>query len=317
MTSGPVGMGGDASVAPVAVTVVVPTFRRPAGLAALLAGLSTQVDPGVAWDVVVVDNDPPRATVPASFPVPLRLVPEPTPGSAHARNRGIAEASGDVIAMVDDDVVPAADWLARLVEPILAGRCDGAGGRVELDPTVARPAWFDESGIGGYLTSFDPAPAERLLGEREYVVTANAAFRTHVLRATGGFDPALGPTGTGHLVADDVLVTRRFMEVGGRMAYVPSALVVHELPAERLRRRWILRRAWSQGRSDWRLDRPTLERRRLNGARVATSWLTAELARRRAEGLGEPGVRFHLACDVVRTAGALREAASWSLPGAT
>ena len=74
-----------------AVTVVVPTFRRPAGLAAALAGLAGQVDPGVPWDVLVVDNDPPGASVPDRFPVPLRLVPEPTPGSAHARNRGIAE----------------------------------------------------------------------------------------------------------------------------------------------------------------------------------------------------------------------------------
>lgn len=296
------------------VTVVVCTFRRPAGLTALLGALATQDDPGIPWDVVVVDNDEPPGAGPAfsaaaaAVPVPTRLVHEPRRGSAHARNRGIAEADGDVVAILDDDVVPAPDWLRAIVAPIRDGRCEGTGGTVVLDPAVPRPPWLDEDGIGGYLTAFAPSDVERPLAGEEYVVTASCAFRADVLRRSGGFDPALGPRDDVQLVNDDVLLCRRFRAAGGRIRHVPGAVVVHELPKQRLHRSWLLRRAYQQGRSDWIVDADRLRRRRLRGAGYPPSWLAAELRLRRREGLRRPEVRFHLACDVVRTAGLAREA---------
>src|SRR5437867_4013380 len=111
-------------------TVVVCTFRRPAGLIRTLGGLAGQADPGLSWDVVVVDNDDQPgvaaayATARPSLVVSVRLVHEARRGSAHARNRGIAESTGDIVAMLDDDVVPAPDWLSRLLEPIVHDRFD-------------------------------------------------------------------------------------------------------------------------------------------------------------------------------------------------
>ncbi|HZT66376.1 MAG TPA: glycosyltransferase [Acidimicrobiales bacterium] len=298
------------------VTVLVPTHRRPASLARALAGLAGQQDPGFDWRVLVVVNDaaagPTFAIVDrAGLGVPCRVVIEPRLGAGHARNRGIAEADGRVVAMIDDDVVPEPAWLGSLVAPILGGRADGVGGAVRLDPSVPRPRWFDEDGIGGYLTSFRPADQERPVAESEYVVTANAAFDVALLRRCGGFDPAMGPRGRSPMVGDDVVLTRRVAAAGGRLIYAPAAVVVHELPSHRLRPGYLLRRAWAQGRSDWRANRPDLARRRLNGSRVAVSWLGHELVTRLQEGPQRPEVTFHGLCDLARTAGALREAASW------
>jgi GT2 family glycosyltransferase len=297
------------------ITVILPTFRRPAGLASALGGLAEQDDPGLPWELVVIDNDDPPGAEPVfaahgeAVGAPARLVRESRRGSAHARNRGIAEATGEIIVMLDDDVRPQPEWLKGLVEPIVRRRAEATGGRVILDPSVPRPAWFDEPGIGGYLTHLDHGPAERELAPSEIVLTANAAFRTEDLRRTGGFDPALGPRGRTQLVNDDTLLLRRIRSVGGRVRYVPGATVVHDLPTARLTRRYVLRRAWAQGRSDWILDWEILARRRFGGARVALAWLVQELGRRRREGLSRSAVRFHAACDLIRTAGALREAA--------
>jgi glycosyltransferase involved in cell wall biosynthesis len=306
----------DASQGGTDVTLILPTYRRPDGLGRALKGLAGQRDPGVTWEIVVIDNDDPPgaedvfAAAARELPVPARYVRESIRGSAHARNRGIAEATGDIIVMLDDDVRPDGDWLARLIEPILAGRSDGTGGRVLLDPAVPRPGWFDEIGIGGFLARWDLGGPERELDPGEFIVTSNCAFRSVLLRRTGGFDPELGPRGSTPLVGDDALLTRRFREVGGSVRWVPEALVVHELPSERLNRRYLLRRAYAQGRSDWILDRPTYGKRRFGGARVALSWMRIELKRRSSQGLGRQDVRFHLATDLVRTAGALREASS-------
>lgn len=296
------------------VSVILPTFRRPDGLSRALDALAGQGEGGFEWELVVIDND--RSGEAESLlharrtalGERARVVAEPRRGSAFARNRGIDEAAGEIIAMLDDDVVPAPGWLARLVEPIRAGRADATGGRVVLDPAVARPRWFDETGIGGYLTQLDLGEAERDLDDGEIILTANAAFRAELLRESGGFDPALGPRGRTQLVNDDTLLVRRVRAAGGRVRYVPAATVVHELPATRLRRSYLFRRAYAQGRSDWILDRELLGRRRLGGARVALGWLAQELGRRRTEGFRSPGVAFHAACDVVRTAGSLREA---------
>ncbi|MBV9042236.1 MAG: glycosyltransferase family 2 protein, partial [Acidimicrobiia bacterium] len=130
------------------ITVVVPTFRRPGGLSQALGALREQHDPHVPWELVVVDNDDaPGAesvfsTMTAGLVAPARFVREPRRGAAPARNAGIAAAEGDVIAFLDDDVVPGPEWLAELTAPVLAGRCDGTGGLVRLDPSVAVPEWL-------------------------------------------------------------------------------------------------------------------------------------------------------------------------------
>ena len=302
-------------------TVVVPTFRRPENLARLLAALARQHDPGVPWDVVVVDNDdPPGAQetfdrITPQLDVPVRLVREERRGASHTRNRGMREVTASVTVFIDDDVVPDERWLATLLAPIVAGRCEGTGGRVVLDPTVPRPRWFDETGIGGYLAAHDVTDEERALVDGEFVITANAAFDTAILGRGGGFEGQLGPRPGVQLVNDDVLLCDRFRDAGGRVRHVPDAVVIHELPAERLRPRYLLRRAYAQGRSDWIYFTMTIGRRA--GLERTARWFANALAARWRERPWRLPVAFHLACDVARLAGVVREVAALSRRGFT
>src|SRR5579875_909087 len=192
-----------ANPTPPRVSVVIPTFRRAASLGRCLEQLGHE-RPGFGWEVVVVDNDPDGAAADDVLSVverwcgwrpdvPIRRVVESASGAAHARNRGIAEARGEVIAMLDDDVVPTDGWLPLVVAPVLDGPAAAAGGRVVLDPRVRRPRWFDDDAVGGYLTAHDLGDTAHDLDYfGELLVTANAAFRRDVLQAVGGFDPAFG-----------------------------------------------------------------------------------------------------------------------------
>ncbi len=290
------------------ITVVLPTFRRPEALARALAGLAAQVDPP-PYRLVVVDNDPAPHPEPV-VPPGARLVRELVPGAAAARNRGIAETDTPLLAMLDDDVVPEPGWLRALAAPVLDGRADLVGGRVVLDPCVSRPRWLSP-GLEGYLTALDLGRGESDLGPDETLLTASLLTRTDLLRAIGGFDPGLGPRGSTQLVGDDVHVVRALRAAGARARWVPESVVVHELPAARLRPGWVLRRAYLQGRSDWRLDRAELQQRKGRGVRVAGAWWAGEARRRWSEGLASRGVAFHALCDAARTAGAFVELASW------
>ena len=295
------------------VTVIVPTYRR-ATLARTLRGIAAQ-EADFTFELIVVDNDVARSAEPVvsdhatSIPAPVRYLHEPRTGSSYARNTAIAAAKAPVIAWCDDDAEPQPGWLSALVAPIRAGIAEGTGGRVVLDQEVARPRWFDEAGIGGYVTSFHLADEERELTGREFVVTANAAHATDWLRRIGGFDASLGTMAGVNFGGDDVRVARTLRAAGARLRYVPDAVVVHELPRKRLRAGYLLRRAWWVGRSDWVLDAPTLKQRRYGGARVALSWYVDELRNRRHEGITDPAVLFHALCDTARVTGSLVGAA--------
>jgi glycosyltransferase involved in cell wall biosynthesis len=295
------------------VTVIVPTYRR-ATLARTLQGIALQ-EPDFSFELIVVDNDGARSAEPVvadhapAMRAPVRYLYEPRTGSSYARNTAIAAANGAVIAWCDDDAEPQPGWLAALVAPIRAGNAEGTGGRVVLDPDVDRPRWFDERGIGGYVTSFHLGDEERELTGREFVVTANAAHATSWLRRIGGFDTSLGTMAGVNFGGDDVRVARSLRAAGARLRYVPTAVVVHELPPERLHARYLLRRAWWVGRSDWVLDAAALQQRKYGGARVALSWYAAELKRRRREGISDPAVLFHALCDTARVSGSLVGAA--------
>lgn len=286
------------------VTVVVPTCRRPRSLARLLDALAPQTQ-GV--EVVVVDDDPGGGAAAAAAGRPVRYVTAGGLGASGARNAGAAVATGSVLAFIDDDVVPAAGWLNALAAPIVAGDADMTGGEVVLDPAAHRPRWFDDDTLGLYLSRFWLGPSPRPLERGEFVITANAAVRATVFHDVGGFDTRLGPTAGGHLVNDDVALCRAIAARGGRLQWVPAAVVVHDLPAERLRARWLLRRAWDQGRSDWISDTTGLADGRFGGASQAMQWWRHEVRARIGEGLHRPPVLLHAACDASRTMGALVE----------
>ncbi len=297
------------------ITVVVPTRGRTESLGRALDGLAGQLDPGAPWEVVVVDNDARASaetatTVARMFPVPVRLVREEEAGASRARNRGIAEATGGVIAFLDDDVVPEADWLRRLVAPLFQATCQGAGGRVELDRSAPLPKWFNGDWMAGYLAELDLGPADRDLTSDEWVLTANAAFLTQALRSVGGFDVDLGPRRGVYLTNEDVDLCRRFMARVGPIRYVAGAVVVHEMPRVRLRRRYILRRMYAQGRSDWQLDRQVLADTFLDGV-VELAWPRIAYIGRLAwnERIWKRAVALRAICELARAAGMLREAA--------
>ncbi|HEV3227106.1 MAG TPA: glycosyltransferase [Acidimicrobiales bacterium] len=301
------------------ITVVLPTHRRVASLTRVIEALGRQHDPGAPWNLVVIDNDDPPGTAHSvnalqELEVPWRVVIETAPGASNARNRGVAEATGTVVAFIDDDVLPRDDWLATLVAPLLEARCDGVGGRVELDPSVPRPPWLP-AWLLPYLAEFAPSDTEvdlRTLAPEiliePYLLTANAAFTSDILHRCGGFDPLLGPRRRVPLVNDDLALCRRVFGAGGTIRFVPRAHVVHELPAHRLQRRYMLRRLYAQGRSDWMLNREEVGATRTAGVRSATLDFGLEIGRlAMAQRLPGPRRTF-LWCEAARRAGFLREA---------
>jgi GT2 family glycosyltransferase len=244
-------------------TVVVPTdLGRPEQLLACVRRLSELAY--ADYDVVVVDNRRMRSgaedVLEALRELPrVRVIAEPRPGISAARNRGVAAATGEIIAFTDDDVEVDRQWLRalgrRFVQEPEADVVTGLLVPKELE-TPAQ-IWLEQSGSWlkrAYIPlSFELAargrPAAGALSAAHFRVVrreteeghlssgslyatgefgngANIAFRAGALRSVGGFDEALG-TGTPTCGGEDLAMLIELLVAGRRLAYEPSAIVHH------------------------------------------------------------------------------------------
>lgn len=222
---------------PPSVTVAVCTRDRPVELDRCLGSLEQLDLPGV--DLLVVDNAPAgdatERLVRRSHSG-VRYVREPIPGLDHARNRAIAEASGEILAFTDDDVVVDAGW-ARAIATAFAADAEvmAVTGLVvpwELDTDAQilfeRYRSFGR-GFAPMRVQADPAGgaiAWRLGDIGRLGTGANMAFRREVFGRVGPFDPALG-SGTAARGGDDLEMLFRLLKAGYVVRYEPRAFVRH------------------------------------------------------------------------------------------
>jgi GT2 family glycosyltransferase len=227
-----------------AVSVVVATHRRPAQAIDCITALLATEYPNL--ELLIVNNAPEdgdTATLRQAFANEARLtvLDEPIKGTSRARNTGIAAATGDIIAMTDDDVVVDPRWLLAMVQAF--SRDPGVGcvtGQTQpksLDGLSK--VWFEEisgftpSSVPRTFTRHESNPPTRLYPYTSGVFGAgnNMAVRAEALRAVGNFDERLGP-GTPTHGAEDLDLLTRIVLGGHAISYEPAALVRHDHRAD-------------------------------------------------------------------------------------
>ncbi len=217
-----------------AITVVVCTRNRPAGLRRCLDSVLAQGYPRLR--LLVVDNAPDgdatRRLV-AALPG-VEYLCEPRPGLSRARNAALRAAPQDLLAWLDDDEVADRYWLAELARALVEHpAADVVTGPV-LPAELTTPAqhWFEE--YGGHSKGRGLAPALFTPPYRQHPLYplppfgagANMAWRPGVAQRLGGFDPALG-AGSPALGGEDTVAFARLLLAGGTIAYHPGALTWH------------------------------------------------------------------------------------------
>ncbi len=242
---------------PITVSVIVPTHNRAPLLRETLDALLAQKTPaGLGWEILVVDNrstDGTRALVRAAAvwaSVRIRYVFAPRLGKSWALNTGIGAARGAVIALMDDDVSPASDWVATAAAVLDRWGADGAGGRILPRREAEPPAWLRESQrLRDHLAIMEhDAPTMLPVAGNRYpqVWGANMVFRRAALQALGGFDTMLGPVGRRRYCEEDCELVRRMLKAGRRIVYDPALTVFHRIPRARLRRAYFCRVEWDR-----------------------------------------------------------------------
>lgn len=226
------------------ISACICTFRRPALLQQLLQRLPDQKTGDLfTFSVVVADNDASRSAEPvvsgfaATSSVPVTYCVETQQNIALARNKVIANAQGEFIAFIDDDELPADDWLLRLFETLL--RYDVAGVLGPVKPRFERtPANWMIKGRFFERPSYTTGHKLRWSDTR----SGNVLFRKAILDS--GEPPFRAQFET---MAEDLDFFRRMMARGCAFIWCNEAVVYEVIPASRCNRTYLLKRALLRG----------------------------------------------------------------------
>lgn len=215
-----------------AISIVITSRHRPAALRRCLCALHQQDHPGIELIVVA---DPAACAALALLADRVKLIPFDKPNISAARNLGLSQAAGEVVAFIDDDAVPEPSWIRRLAGAFNDHRVAAATGFVRGRDGIShlwKAAWVDHLGEDTML-EVDATAATLHAGDARRAVKTpgtNMAFRRGPLMAAGGFDPAL------HFHLDAAHVDLTLAAAGHLTAVVPEAQVHHALAASERRR---------------------------------------------------------------------------------
>lgn len=134
-------------------------------------------------------------------------------GISPARNLGIRNSNGEIIAIIDSDCFATRDWLKNLVKVFNNEGVGGAGGNI--------PNYNPQTELEKYLAKLTDNQQEHLKDPMPFLVTANAAYSRKALEVVGLFDDNLA-------AAEDADLSWRVERAGFKIAYEPKAVVYHK-----------------------------------------------------------------------------------------
>jgi glycosyltransferase involved in cell wall biosynthesis len=261
-------------------SILICTYNRDTLLRETLAAMQSMRMPAdCRVEIIVVDNnstDQTESVVRESAgrgPVSVLYLREPKQGKSFALNRGLADACGDIVALTDDDVLPAADWLERIVADFREKDVNFVFGKVlprwgcvppqELLTPSAQDIWGPLALVdyGDVDAIYAPGKGQRL------PIGANLSFARDVLVAVGGWRTDLGKVNNTLISGEDHEIFERLRRRGLYMGYYdPQLTVRHFVPAHRLTRRYFRRWFFWSGKTHalmfWDLN-PSLDKSRV------------------------------------------------------
>ncbi len=231
------------------VSICVTTYKRPQGLKRLLQGLAkltfTKVEcPDI--EVIIIDNNNEGVAaqvcqeIEPNFPWILKTDVESQRGVTYGRNKSLSlvDPQTDMIAILDDDEVPAAHWLDELLWVQEQYQADVVTGPV-LPHFVAKepPEWISK---GGFFNQ----PRFQTGESRHVAFTNNVLIRAEILQQYNPvFDNRFALTG-----GEDSHLFMRLYKAGYKIVWSDEAIVYDWIPADRTKPKWILERVchlWS------------------------------------------------------------------------
>jgi glycosyltransferase involved in cell wall biosynthesis len=192
-------------------SVIIPAYNAADTIGRCLEALDGQTRP--PDEIIVVDDGSTDTTAQVAGTFDVHVISQSNQGPGGARNRGVAEAQGDLLLFTDADCAPTSDWVECMIAPFTSAEVAGAKGTYRTDQRGLVPRFVQVE----YEDRYD-----RMRGRSsiDFIDTYSAAYRSDVFRSSGGFDVSLR-------MNQDQELSFRLTEAGHRLVFVPEAKVYH------------------------------------------------------------------------------------------
>ncbi|MBW3491681.1 glycosyltransferase family 2 protein [Bacillus sp. FDAARGOS_1420] len=189
----------------------------------------------------------------------IRYVKEEKVGLSHARNKGIIEANGTILAFIDDDVEVSKEYIDSIIkffdehpEEVCAG------GKIIPVWHFQKPDWF----VGDFASIIGETKYGEetcVLKTREYPLGGNMIFKKEIFNEIGYFNTNLGIQGDTLYLGEEVDICDRVLRLEKKIYYLPQAYVYHKVHENKVDKKYILNRLKLEGESvaHWHFDTKT------------------------------------------------------------
>lgn len=232
-------------------SVVIPTYNRGKYLKDTLEALCNQDNPGCTYEVIPVDNNSTDETAELiegfakRSPIPIIYTIESRAGSAYARNTGFKQARGEIIGLIDDDIIVGRTWVREMTTAFRDSGVGAVGGKINLEwINGSPPHWF--APYQEWLGVLDYGDVKRTLNYGEHINAGNYAIRKEVLFEAGGYPPCDAPGDK--LIGDgECGLNFSVWHQGKSIEWIPLAEVQHVNNAKGITIKYMRRRSKHHG----------------------------------------------------------------------
>lgn len=235
------------------LSVIICTYNRSESLKRTLQSLKVMLVPDdTEWELLIVDNnskDNTKEVVNDFIKVSglnCRYVFESKQGLSNARNRGVKEAGGEIVAFTDDDVIVDKYWIQNMAKVFKGNNVSCVGGRIFPIWEKPCPKWLVNnlwhlSCLYGPLALLDYGDNQFYL-EKSTLWGANFAVRKRMFGEYGYFNTFLGRIHGKLYAGEETAFIRKLIKNEEKVLYVPDVTVHHCIPSKRMRKSYF--RKW-------------------------------------------------------------------------
>jgi glucosyl-dolichyl phosphate glucuronosyltransferase len=239
---------------PFKVSAVICSYNRARFIISAVESIFNQDFDKSCFEVIVVDNNSTDDTVKLLEKYKadhsgynFKYFVEHNQGVAYARTRCAKEASGEIVAFLDDDSTAQPGWLSQIVT-FFDQHPDvySVGGKITPRFITDIPNWYSRY-FFGLVGNFNLGPDEKQLTSNRYPCGANMSFRKKTFEEIGYFNADLGRKGTGLLATEEKDIYLRILAAHHKVYYLPGVEVLHSVEANKFDKAYVKRHSMGIG----------------------------------------------------------------------
>jgi glycosyltransferase involved in cell wall biosynthesis len=238
------------------VTVIICTYNRQNYIEECLSHFLNQTFPLRDFEILIIDNNSTDQTatyckefIEQNNSLNIRYLFEEAIGLSHARNRGIAEAQGEVVLFLDDDAFAEKEYISNTVKWFdqISDMVAAGGKIIPIFESGKKPKWFTKH-LLPLVAAIDLGDKLIKFPSSKFPIGANMLFRKSVFNKIGLFNVNLGRSGTNLLGGEEKDIFDRLK--GEKVYYLPDVKVNHIVPEKRMSIEYIKKQALGVGKSE-------------------------------------------------------------------